>query len=119
MNNSANFALNLSCPKRPSVYIPTTRLVIGHYVFPLLFIVGITGNILNLLVLNSKGMRTKTNVLLSAMAVADLCFFLVMIPTELQIFDSVASKDGYRSFLARNKMALTFFGNWFATASTW
>lgn len=43
---------------------------------------GCVGNVLNIIVLNSQGMRTRTNCFLSAMALADIGFLIsVVAPT--------------------------------------
>ncbi|VDP28556.1 unnamed protein product [Soboliphyme baturini] len=59
------------------------RKIVSLYIFPTVTLFGIAGNALNLVVMNVKGMRTKTNYFLSAMALTDMGFLLFMIPHNL------------------------------------
>lgn len=95
------------------------KIVSGRYLIPPLFVFGVVGNILNLLVLNSKGMRTKTNALLSAMAFADLCFFFCILPSEVISYDYNRNSHSYMEFFINSRMSLTAMTNFFSTASTW
>lgn len=52
-------------------FYKTAQFVTGLVFYPILCIVGITGNSLTLIVLNHRKMRTSTNVFLRALAVAD------------------------------------------------
>ncbi|OUC45688.1 hypothetical protein D917_01795 [Trichinella nativa] len=90
-----------------------------QYITPTVFTVGVIGNVLNLLVLNSKTMRSKTNYFLSSMAVADLGFFLVMIIYSLASFPTIAASPGFNKLYMHSKMSLTALANWFSTSSTW
>nr|WJJ60807.1 APGWamide receptor 1 [Aplysia californica] len=47
------------------------QFITGLIVYPILCIIGITGNVLALVVLNHRDMRTSTNVYLSSLAVSD------------------------------------------------
>ena len=49
----------------------TAQLVTGLVCYPILCIIGLTGNVLTLIVLNHRKMQTSTNVFLRALAVAD------------------------------------------------
>ena len=53
-------------------FYETAQLVSGLVLYPILCSVGISGNVLSLIVLNQPKMVTSTNVFLSALAVADL-----------------------------------------------
>ncbi|KRY93688.1 putative G-protein coupled receptor F59B2.13 [Trichinella pseudospiralis] len=92
---------------------------VQQYITPTVFTVGVIGNVLNLLVLNSKTMRSKTNYFLSSMAVADLGFFFVMIIYSLASFPTIAASPGFNKLYMHSKMALTALANWFSTSSTW
>ena len=53
-------------------FYETAQFVTGLILYPIICTVGISGNILTLIVLNQHKMLTSTNVFLSALAVADL-----------------------------------------------
>lgn len=90
------------------------------YVFPVQFVIGCIGNLLNLIVLNSKGMRTKTNSFLSAMAVADLGFFLTMFPIYLQTgYELHFLSLNHKLFFLYSHIVLIAFANWFSATSIW
>uniref|UniRef100_A0A914XLJ9 G-protein coupled receptors family 1 profile domain-containing protein n=1 Tax=Plectus sambesii TaxID=2011161 RepID=A0A914XLJ9_9BILA len=102
--------------------------------FPLQLLFGIFGNSLNLLVLLSKHMRSRTNSLLAATAIADMLFLLAMTPHYMARFPGFNQKqtDGcpkkqltegcvtlFHRFYVDYKMNLTFLANWFSAASCW
>ena len=67
-------------------FYESAQFVTGLICYPIICVVGLTGNILTLIVLSHKKMLTSTNVFLSALAVADiikllndLLYFLVSI----------------------------------------
>ena len=102
-----------------------------RFVFPIQFCAGIVGNALNLVVLNSAQMRTKTNLFLSALAVADLCFFIVVLPLNLTIYVSPPKANGtaveplapsaalFNSFLSYTHIPSMALANWFSASSIW
>ncbi len=64
----------------------TAQFITGLVCYPIIVLVGLTGNLLTLIVLNHKKMNTSTNVLLRALAVADTMkllndglYFLVLV----------------------------------------
>lgn len=72
--------------KKYEDFYHTAQFITGLICYPVLCILGLTGNILSLIVLNQKKMLTSTNVILTALAVADLIkllndalYFLVLI----------------------------------------
>ncbi|OZC10642.1 7 transmembrane receptor [Onchocerca flexuosa] len=91
--------LGTSCLKDKQLLLTNSNLdnFLQHYVFPIQFIFGVAGNSINLIVLLSKGMRSKTNSLLSAMAFADLALLLCMLPHSLVLTVSVERFIGIRS----------------------
>uniref|UniRef100_A0A5S6PZJ4 G-protein coupled receptors family 1 profile domain-containing protein n=1 Tax=Trichuris muris TaxID=70415 RepID=A0A5S6PZJ4_TRIMR len=95
------------------------KTFVSHYIIPTAFAIGIVGNLLNLLVLNSKKLRCKTCYYLSAMATADLGFFATMSIYHLANFPAIVSSPGFSKFYAHSKMTLTALANWFSTSSTW
>ncbi|GFO01462.1 FMRFamide receptor-like [Plakobranchus ocellatus] len=52
-------------------FYETAQYVCGLIVYPIMCIIGLTGNLLALIVLNHRDMRTSTNVYLSSLAVSD------------------------------------------------
>lgn len=112
--------VNTSCPYNVTpMKISLSRLIAGKYFFPPLFVIGVIGNVLNLCVLNSKGMRTKTNTFLSAMALCDLCFLICSLPMEMIAFDSLMDSHSYMSFNVKTRTTWTALANWFSAASIW
>lgn len=121
-----NFTTNATSPR---IYcmngIPRTpaygsiAYYFGLYILPVIFAIGIFGNVLNLVVLNSKGMRTKTNCFLSAMAATDLGFFLVMVLFNLSAFDNLAQSENFMKIFVQLKMTLMTLANWLSAASIW
>ena len=53
-------------------FYETAQFTTGLILYPIICCVGITGNVLVLIVLNQHNMTNSTNVFLSALAVADL-----------------------------------------------
>ena len=67
-------------------FYETAQYVTGLIIYPALCILGITGNVLALVVLNHRDMATPTNVYLSALAVSDtfkllndLMYFIILV----------------------------------------
>ncbi|KAK6025106.1 hypothetical protein OSTOST_09004 [Ostertagia ostertagi] len=71
------------------------RLFIGKIV-PVLIVFGISGNILNLTVLLTPAMRTRSNVLLACLAVADIVFLVFMFPHSLAHYKIFAFSYWFR-----------------------
>ncbi|CAL1536036.1 unnamed protein product, partial [Lymnaea stagnalis] len=65
----------MSCAQNTSeeyaVFFDTARYITGLIVYPILCIIGISGNILALIVFHHRDMRTSTNVYLSSLALSD------------------------------------------------
>ena len=89
------------------------------YVFPVQLVVGVAGNALNLVVLLSKGMRTKTNILLASMAFADICFLLFMIPHTLMYNNAVTQYHWMKWYNVYLNTHVTGVANSFSIASAW
>lgn len=95
----------------------TTGLML--YVFPVQLVVGVVGNTLNLVVLLSKGMRTKTNILLASMAFADICFLLFMFPHTLMFNKTVSQYHWMKWCNVYLNVHFTGIANSFSIASAW
>lgn len=104
---------------RPLVDDTLLSYYVGFYVFPIIFVIGITGNVLNLAVLNSRGMKTKANRFLSAMAVSDLCFLVIMFILNLVNYKPVTTSNGFVWFHYLTKMTFISLANGFSSSSIW
>uniref|UniRef100_A0A915PPP0 G-protein coupled receptors family 1 profile domain-containing protein n=1 Tax=Setaria digitata TaxID=48799 RepID=A0A915PPP0_9BILA len=113
--------LGTSCLKDKQLLLTNSNLddFLQHYVFPVQFILGVAGNSTNLIVLLSKGMRSKTNSLLSAMAFADLALLFCMLPHSLASFEIAYRSYTFRYFYYVSKRQLNAFANFFSAAATW
>ncbi len=97
-----------------------TAIFIFHFIFPLQFLLGLTGNVLNLAVLLSKNMRkSRANWFLSSMAFADVLYFLSMTFRCLASFEGLARNRDFYQFYKTRKHAFFFMNNWFSAASIW
>ncbi|KAK6744842.1 hypothetical protein RB195_011513 [Necator americanus] len=94
------------------------RLFIGTVV-PILIVFGISGNILNLTVLLTREMRTRSNVLLSCLAVADIVFLVLMLPHSLAHYRIFYYRYWFRRLYLGNKMHLLAVLNWASAAAIW
>lgn len=113
--------LGTLCLKDEQLLLTNSNLddFLQHYVFPIQFILGVAGNSINLIVLLSKGMRSKTNSLLSAMAFADLALLFCMLPHSLASFEIAYRSYTFRYFYYVSKRQLNAFANFFSAAATW
>ncbi|EYC17966.1 hypothetical protein Y032_0029g1982 [Ancylostoma ceylanicum] len=94
------------------------RLFIGTVV-PILVLFGISGNILNLTVLLTPTMRTRSNILLSCLAVADIVFLVFMLPHALAHYRIFAFNHWFRRLYLVNKIHLLAILNWASAAAMW
>ncbi|VDK67952.1 unnamed protein product [Litomosoides sigmodontis] len=100
--------LETSCLRDKQLLLTNSSLddFLQHYMFPVQFILGVAGNSINLIVLLSKGMRSKTNSLLSAMAFADLALLFCMLPHSLASFEVAYRSNTFRYFYYVSKRQL-------------
>lgn len=115
--------LNVTKPPCSTIAVPPPTpyyaYIYGNFVFPIVFAVGLTGNFLNLLVLNSRGMKSKANYLLSAMAVSDMGFFVFMFLFNLDTYEGLRKSAAFMEYVYWTKIPFTTFLNWFSSASIW
>ncbi|KRX72307.1 putative G-protein coupled receptor F59B2.13 [Trichinella sp. T6] len=108
-----------SCTLNYLSIVPFASVVIGRFVFPIVFVVGVIGNMLILLALKAAAVTTKTSYFLIAMAVADLCFFFCVLPNHMISFSALNKLHSFMVFYIQSKMPLTALANWFSVASIW
>lgn len=94
------------------------RIFIGMIV-PVLIVFGISGNILNLTVLLAPNMRTRSNILLASLAVADIVFLIFMLPHSLAHYRIFAFSYWFRRLYLGNKMHLLAVLNWASATAIW
>ena len=70
--NDSDKVLNYNCSINYSDFYKVAQLITGLVLYPLICIIGISGSIFTLVVLNQWRIATSTSVFLSALAVADL-----------------------------------------------
>uniref|UniRef100_A0A915K6L7 G-protein coupled receptors family 1 profile domain-containing protein n=1 Tax=Romanomermis culicivorax TaxID=13658 RepID=A0A915K6L7_ROMCU len=126
-NNIDTNGLFQQWPKNltPSNCIPKPRpqkddfidILTTGYLFIILFIIGVLGNLLNLMVLNTRHMKSKTNTFLSAMALADLAFFISNLPRCLNTFKFFASSQISKKYYVKTMPLFLMVGNAFSCSS--
>uniref|UniRef100_A0AAF5D7H4 G_PROTEIN_RECEP_F1_2 domain-containing protein n=2 Tax=Strongyloides stercoralis TaxID=6248 RepID=A0AAF5D7H4_STRER len=87
--------------------------------FLILFLFGFFGNLLNLLVLLSKKMRNRTNVLFAAMAFADLGFLLLSLIPCVYMKWYIYLPGWFKAFYIKNNILTTWLINWLSAFSIW
>lgn len=92
---------------------------IARYIYPMVCFIGICGTVLNLIVLNSKGMKSKTNCFLSAMAVADFCFFAIMLAANLISYEIFSHSEVFLELFFATKMPFNALSNFLSSSSIW
>lgn len=109
---------NVTCVNYVRYPLPGTYPhFVGNYIFPIVFVVGVLGNVLNLIVLNK--MHIKCKCFLSSMALADLCFFFTMFVLNLSVYDCFALSSAFLKLYYNAKVTLVVLANWFSSASIW
>uniref|UniRef100_A0A9J2PR24 G-protein coupled receptors family 1 profile domain-containing protein n=1 Tax=Ascaris lumbricoides TaxID=6252 RepID=A0A9J2PR24_ASCLU len=81
------------------------------------FLFGFSGNMLNLLVLLSRKMRSRTNLLFAAMAFSDLAFLAVQFQTYLYTSGFLSST--LNALFREYNIFLVAIANWFSALSIW
>ncbi|KAI1721911.1 serpentine type 7TM GPCR chemoreceptor srw domain-containing protein [Ditylenchus destructor] len=89
------------------------------YCFPIQLIIGVVGNLLNLMVLLNRRMRSRTNNLLAAVAFADIFFLIAMLPHTLKYNTFVRQIKVLNLFMQYANLHITGLINMCAFASTW
>uniref|UniRef100_A0A0N5AJ33 G_PROTEIN_RECEP_F1_2 domain-containing protein n=1 Tax=Syphacia muris TaxID=451379 RepID=A0A0N5AJ33_9BILA len=111
-----------------NVCLPTSELSLSGTVFedfllrnivPFICIFGITGNVLNLLVLLSREMRARGNTTLAALAVCDIATLVLVIPHSLAHFDTFGLNLFFRSHYLPYRNHLVGLMNWCSAVTAW
>ncbi|KAH7731681.1 G protein-coupled receptor [Aphelenchoides avenae] len=102
----------------PSSDIVTERFLM-MYCFPVQLVVGVVGNLLNLMVLLSKGMRSKTNIILASVALADILFLLFMVPHSLMYNKLFTNNPAFKTFIVYANYHIIGIVNMCSFASAW
>ncbi|KAI6181264.1 G-PROTEIN-RECEP-F1-2 domain-containing protein [Aphelenchoides besseyi] len=116
-----NTGMSESCANETpkSLTVGTTDYYVQHYVFPAQFVAGVLGNSINLIVLLSSGMKNQANILLSAIAFADLGFLIALLPFSLASFEIFYSSQLFAFVFHRYKIHGVALANTFSIAASW
>uniref|UniRef100_A0A7E4ZYG5 G_PROTEIN_RECEP_F1_2 domain-containing protein n=1 Tax=Panagrellus redivivus TaxID=6233 RepID=A0A7E4ZYG5_PANRE len=120
--------LNICLSDKNSFRVHGSQLEKTFYIFffPPLCIIGIIGNLLNLMVLLSSESRTRRTAatqrssgLLVALAFCDIFFLLIMVPHSMANFDFIAFNYTFRYYYLSHKQNLLAIANWCSAATVW
>uniref|UniRef100_A0A8R1XU53 G_PROTEIN_RECEP_F1_2 domain-containing protein n=1 Tax=Onchocerca volvulus TaxID=6282 RepID=A0A8R1XU53_ONCVO len=90
-----------------------------RYIYPGIVIFGITGNVLNLTVLLNRSMRSRSNIFLATLAIADIIFLLLLLPNILATYPLFTYNYTYRYIYFHIKIHLLSLTNWVSSAAIW
>ncbi|CAI2355025.1 unnamed protein product [Caenorhabditis sp. 36 PRJEB53466] len=109
---------NTSVPSVSPLSQTTLNIVmfLNSKVLLLQIIFGCGGNILNLIVLLSRAMRSRTNLIFAAMAFADLFFLVLHIPSVLFFIGTIRDSAWYRNGFSQ---VIAGMLNWSSAVSIW
>lgn len=96
-----------------------TALILTGYVVPFLTLFGFTGNLINLTILVTPGMKSKSNFLLACLAVVDMLFLISMLPHSFAHYQIFVFSYYFRVFYLKSKTHAVAFSNWFSAAAIW
>lgn len=105
------------CDQKMSILPDTFHYYILAYAWPLIILVGIMGNCINLAVLLK--IKSKCHWFLTCMAAADILFFVCMFPKSLSAYSVVFVQNWFRLFHFFLTPTLLVFTNWFSSSSCW
>uniref|UniRef100_A0A914LYY3 G-protein coupled receptors family 1 profile domain-containing protein n=1 Tax=Meloidogyne incognita TaxID=6306 RepID=A0A914LYY3_MELIC len=90
------------------------------WIFPWLFLLGVLGNCLNLLVLlGPKWSLRRADSLLQALAICDIIFLFLLLPSSLAQFDQFGQQKHFRVFYLSLRIHLIGFANWCSAVAIW
>ncbi|EGT54040.1 hypothetical protein CAEBREN_31633 [Caenorhabditis brenneri] len=117
-SNSSSNSTTVATPTYTALDHATLQIVmfLNSKVLMLQIIFGCGGNILNLIVLLSRAMRSRTNLIFAAMAFADLFFLILHIPTVLFFIGTIRDAPWYRNGFSQVSAGMM---NWASAVSIW
>ncbi|KAF7636427.1 G_PROTEIN_RECEP_F1_2 domain-containing protein [Meloidogyne graminicola] len=90
------------------------------WIFPWLFLLGVLGNSLNLLVLlGPKWSLRRADSLLQSLAICDIIFLFLLLPSSLAQFDHFGQQKHFRVFYLSLRVHLIGFANWCSAVAIW
>uniref|UniRef100_A0A158R491 G_PROTEIN_RECEP_F1_2 domain-containing protein n=1 Tax=Syphacia muris TaxID=451379 RepID=A0A158R491_9BILA len=92
---------------------------IQRYVYSVIFLVGVTGNVLNLTVLLRRNVKTRSNSFLAALAFADIVFLIILLPNILANYPFLGSNYVFRYLYFHSKVHLLSLNNWASGVAIW
>ncbi|XP_061178549.1 FMRFamide receptor-like [Saccostrea echinata] len=101
--------------------LKVTRLVVKQILIPIIATAGIIGNILNIIVLRNRKMRSSTNVYLSALAVCDMLYLIFTLTLSFIHCNTADQPKSAFHFVPRARVFSDLFGNtavWLTVAFT-
>uniref|UniRef100_A0A7E4W1L8 G_PROTEIN_RECEP_F1_2 domain-containing protein n=1 Tax=Panagrellus redivivus TaxID=6233 RepID=A0A7E4W1L8_PANRE len=93
--------------------------ILNGYIMPILILFGVTGNLINLTILLAPSMKTRSNLLLGCLAIADTVFLLCMLPHSLASYQIFYLNYSFRWFYWKIKEFGVAFLNWSSAAAIW
>ncbi|VDK82990.1 unnamed protein product [Dibothriocephalus latus] len=91
------------------------RFICTQILMPIVCVVGVATNLLNIIVLTTAVMRSSTSLYLCAVAVYDLLYNLTGLPLTLRTYKSMEQSSSYMHALA----FLFSFGNMWSNTAAW
>lgn len=92
----------------------TSRFWVQRILIPLIVCVGVLGNVVSIVVLTRKNMRSSTNIYLTALAVSDLLYLLFLFSLSLKHYPNINEPTSF------NYVYWEYFGFgvWFVDATS-
>ncbi|VDN99102.1 unnamed protein product [Rodentolepis nana] len=106
---------NVSCVYENDVSLQLARVICTQILMPIVCIVGVTGNILNIVVLKTVTMRSSTSCYLCAVAISDLLYSINGLPLTLRTYPAIEKSAIYMKALTY----LLAFGNMWSNITAW
>lgn len=101
--------------------LQVTRIIVKQILIPIIASAGIIGNILNIIVLRNRKMRSSTNVYLSALAVSDMLYLIFTFTLSFVHCNLPEQPESAFYFIPRARVLSDLFGNtavWLTVAFT-
>nr|CDS32225.1 Peptide G protein-coupled receptor [Hymenolepis microstoma] len=106
---------NVSCVYENDVSLQLARVICTQILMPIVCIVGVTGNVLNIVVLTTVTMRSSTSCYLCAVAISDLLYSINGLPLTLRTYPTLEKSAAYMNALTY----LLAFGNMWSNITAW